>query len=156
MLRLALRLSLAASLFTAVYLGVSHLFLSSSNGEGVQIFHWFVREVRRSEALNLRGVEVARSLEAKQAITDELLTGRVTLREAVEQFRAAASRIEANREGLVASYRTPENERGMCQQVLVWAKVALDQRGDPRAARRMMHRLRREMSRQYPSATAIS
>jgi hypothetical protein len=93
-----------------------------NGSNGIQLGRWIVFESRRSEALQHRSEAVARGAEVKKAIIADLLAGRLTLREAAAQFDEANQLVENEPGSMVASYRTPTSEEGLCRQVLAWVR----------------------------------
>jgi hypothetical protein len=91
--------------------------------EGVfQLGHSVVFEARRTEALQYRMEMVAQSDEIKRDIIIELVAGRLTLREAADQFREANQMVENTDRELVADYQMPTTEEGLCRQVIAWVE----------------------------------
>ena len=127
-MRLFARLCAYIAAVVALLVGLS-LFAGSWLGEranGLQVGRWIVFESRRTEALRLRSEAVAQGEEQKKTIVADLRAGRLTLREAAAQFREANQLVQKGIPGMVADYRTPTSEEGLCRQVLawVWAEVA--------------------------------
>jgi hypothetical protein len=149
LLKSAARLLFLTGVSVALYVGVSHLFASSMDGEGMSLARSLLFETRRSEALRLRASEVAQSMETKRAITDDLIAARMTLREAEEKFRAASAMVEKTSGGFLPSYRSPESDRGVGQQVLAWVNSTLQDKYTPRQAKQVRRRLRREYKEQF-------
>ncbi|HEY7311492.1 MAG TPA: hypothetical protein VH643_19170 [Gemmataceae bacterium] len=114
----AIALLVGLSFFSGCWLG--------DRTNGFQVGRWIVFESRRSEALRHRSEAVAHGSEIKKAIVADLRAGRLTLREAAAQFREANQMVENGVPEMVADYRTPTSEEGLCRQVLawVWAEVA--------------------------------
>jgi hypothetical protein len=138
-----------AGVSTVLYVGAQLVF-SSVDGEGGSLARSLLIEVRRSEALRLRKVEIAESMSLKSAITEELIAGRLTLREAEERFRDADTIVESDREGLLPHYRLASSDRELCRQVMAWTENKLKEKLNPREARRVQRQLRRQVEEQFP------
>jgi hypothetical protein len=108
-----------------LFVGVSHVFASDVNGRGEGLAHWILFEMRRSEALQQRLEEIARSLEIKKAVIDDLIAERLTFREATKAFRQADESISKNPDGLVAPYHTVQTEEEVRRQVIAWTTSEL-------------------------------
>ena len=92
-------------------------------------------EFRRSEALRHRAELVALNIETKQAIVDEIVAGRLTLREAAVRFQDANQQVENNDPDLLSDYQMPTTEEGVYQQVLAWMRAAVSSLPTERAKR---------------------
>jgi hypothetical protein len=138
-----------AGFFTVLYVG-SQLVFSSVDGEGGSLARSLLIEARRSEALRLRKVEIHESMSVKRAITEELIAGRLTLREAEERFRDADTIVESDREGLLPHYRSASSDRELCRQVIAWTENMLSEKLNPREARRVERKLKRQVKEQFP------
>ncbi len=150
MLKHCVRLALIAGVFTTLYAVVSHLMVSSVDGESVNLARSFLTEFRRSEALEVRGIEIAQSMQVKKAIVEDLIADRLSLREAEERFLDSDSMVEADQNGLVPRYRSPESEQDLCRQVVAWTTSLLDEKGTPQEAKRVRRRLMRQIEEQFP------
>ena len=156
MFKSTLRLLLVVGVFTALYVGVSSLFASSMDGENMNLARCLLIEARRSEALQLRAAEMAQSMEMKKSIIDDLIAARLTLGEAEEKFRDAGSMVEADRDGLLPTYRAPETEQGLCRQVLAWTASRLKDNYTPKVAKQVRRRLRHELKELFPHDKIIN
>ena len=114
----AIAVLVGLSLFSGRWLG--------DGANGFQVGRWIVFESRRSDALRHRSEAAAQGGEIKRAIVADLRAGRLTLREASAQFREANQMVDKGVPDMVADYRTPTSEEGLCRQVLawVWSEVA--------------------------------
>jgi len=79
-------------------------------------------ESRRSEALRYRSEMVIRNIEVKHAIIDEIVAGRLTLREAAARFQEANQLVENNNSDLWPDFPKPATEQGVYLQVLAWMR----------------------------------
>jgi hypothetical protein len=118
-------LLLTVVLAAIAFVGVSHVVASDDNGRGESLAHWILFEMRRSEALQQRLVEISRSLEVKKAVVDDLLAERLTLDEATEAFRQADEPISQDPDGLIAPYHKPQTEEEVRRQVIAWTASEL-------------------------------
>jgi hypothetical protein len=123
----AIALLLALCLFAGPWMG--------ERASGLQLGRWIVFESRRSEALRHRAEAVAQGAEIKKAIISDLLADRLTLREAAAQFREANQLVESGIPDMVADYRTPTSEQGLCRQVLAWVRAEVQKLPPDRAQR---------------------
>jgi hypothetical protein len=78
---------------------------------------------RRSEAMRYRIEMVTHSMKVKVAIIDEIVAGRLTLREADARFQEANDLVENNDRDLLPDYQIPATEEGVYQQVLLWMRT---------------------------------
>lgn len=148
MLNSASRLLLIAVVFAVLYVGVSHVLAFGAADDNYNLARWLLREARRSEALWRRKREMAEAMAVKKAIAQELVAGRLTLREAAEQFREADAMVENDPEGLVAPYLVPETKLGLYQQVRTWTETVLTENYTPQKAEQVRHRLEQEEKEQ--------
>ena len=84
-------------------------------------------EARRGEALDARDAVCRRYNEAKQAVTDEVIAGRLSLTEAAERFAQLGELFDAD-DGTLAAYKAPVGEQELCGNVIVWVAAS---RADP-------------------------
>jgi len=108
------------------WLGGPSLFPHDLPGLCVQI----LEERQRSETLEARDRIIVDDLEAKRIVTDDLIGGRITLAEAISEFRRLREQVFAlQEEGLPA--KVPEiGYEGLAQQVINWVMITL--KDDPR------------------------
>lgn len=124
--------------------GVMGAVTSHGSKGGKSLAGWILHEMRRSEALEERAEELTRVFEAKKSIITDLVSQRLTLHEAAEQFRQADELIEEDPEGLVAPYKAPLTEKGLYRQVILWVQAEL--KTDPQQAEQVIPRLQQEMA----------
>jgi hypothetical protein len=156
LLKILTRLLLIVFVFAALYAGMSRAIAASADEEGRSLARWFILEARRSEALRQRAAEMAQALEIKKAIAEDVVAGRLTLRDAAKQFRAAGAIVQADREGLVAAYYLPDTYEGVCRQVVAWAQTVIRERHPASEAEPILHRLEKEMDKEFPSAKILN
>jgi hypothetical protein len=89
-------------------------------------------EARRSEALAAREEASRRYNEAKQAVTGEVIAGRLSLAEAAERFALLNGLLDGDGAAL-APYQGPVGEQALCANVIVWVSATLP-RGSSRLA----------------------
>jgi hypothetical protein len=138
------RLLLLAVVAAILGMGALGLFARGEQSEGRSLARWVLFEMRRTEALQERATMVSTSMEAKKAIIADLVAERLTLREAAKQFRAANDIVENDGGDLLATYRLPQTDEELCQQVIVWVKAELA--AHPRQTARAVHRLEKELT----------
>jgi hypothetical protein len=63
---------------------------------------------------------VARSLAAKHDILDQLISGRLRFRQAIERFHKANQLVPNIDLNLIPAYQTPAYPEGVARQVLIW------------------------------------
>jgi hypothetical protein len=88
----------------------------------LQVSRLWIVESRRTEALRQRSEEVARALAIKQEIVEEILAGRLSLRESATEFQEANELIDKDDLDLLPDYYVPETEEAVCEQVLTWVR----------------------------------
>ncbi len=118
----------------AAFVSVSYLIVSDDYGKGRSLARWLLFEMRRSEALQHRLVEISHAMKIKRAVIDDLL-------EAVEAFRQADESIDEDSRGLIAPYRAARTDAEVRRQVLAWTASQLGE--DPRQAGKILQRLSR-------------
>jgi hypothetical protein len=150
-LKVTARLLSLASLSVVLFLGVSHFLAFGADGKIHRLVRQILLEMRRADALHQRQAEQAEVMEIKHVATKEFIAGRMTLREAAKQFRAANALVQADSDGLVATFMTPETEQGLCQQVAIWTRIALGQGYTSEEAEEVCCRLEEEMNESFPS-----
>jgi hypothetical protein len=105
---------------------------------------WQVGEATRlDEALSRQQVRLARVRAERLAVTEALVEGRLSLREAVAHFRASNEANPDLAEATRRGYPSASDDEAACRQVLAWAKMYV---GDLPAAKRraVMARLEEE------------
>ena len=121
-----LRLLFFAFTFIAlVALGGRALALWSGHSDAWVLARQLLAEVRRSQALGAREEASRRYNRAKQAVTDELIAGRLSLAEAAERFAQLSELMEGPNPG-IGSYKEPAGEQAVWRNVITWvsARVA--------------------------------
>lgn len=103
----------------------------------LKLGHMLVFETRRGQAMRARADRVGRSLELKRGIIEQVITGRMNLREAIAQFKEANEMIERIDRSLVAPYQLPDNVEGVGRQVLAWVYNVADSYPDGVGQRRL-------------------
>ena len=146
MLKSTTRLLLIGFIFAVLFLGVSRVLALSADGEIHHVARWLLNELRRSDALQQRAAEQAESMNVKKDVTEEYIAGKLTLREAAKQFRAADVIVQSRSEGMVAAYVSPETEQGYCQQVEVWIDMTLLNGHAAKQTEEVRCRLQQEMN----------
>lgn len=156
-MKLFARLFVIGFVFGILYLGVSHVLALESEGEIHHLARWIFTEMRRSEALQQRRLEQTESETLKKAVIEDYLGARLTLREAVQQFREADELVQDRSESLVAPYIAPESEQDTCLQVKVWMDMALKDNNYPaEKATEIQRRFEDEMDRLFPPQHRIN
>lgn len=126
----------AAALLLSALLIHSAVSWSGDRTGVLRLGRLLVFETRRSQALDERAEMVTRSMDVKRGIIDQLLAGRLPLREAIDQFGKANEMIE-NDTRLVATYQLPADREGVGRQVLAWACHTIDSWPYDKAQRRL-------------------
>jgi hypothetical protein len=123
-MRLFTRLIVFAAAAVLLSAGVFHVVHSwfGDNSSVVGAFRLLVHETRRTESLRARREIVTRSLEIKRDITAQLISGRLSYREAIIQFQRANELVVNDDLDLIAAYRTPTEPQGVGRQVFLWAR----------------------------------
>jgi hypothetical protein len=80
---------------------------------------------------------IARSLEAKREIIDQLMAGRLRFRQAIEQFQKANELVKNVNPDVLAPYQTPAHPQGVARQVLIWARNSVLSGPSDKAQRRL-------------------
>jgi hypothetical protein len=92
----------------------------------------FFREADREEAVARRLAVIGRVTEGKRHFLDELVGGRLTLREAAERFRELNSFFDDGNADLLGAYPAVTGEEALWRNVLLCARSELQ--GRPGAA----------------------
>jgi hypothetical protein len=92
-----------------------------------------LRELRRSEALDVREDTARRYNDGKRAVTAEVIAGRLSLAEAAERFGQLGDLFEGNAM-LIGAYRAPAGEQELARNVLTWVAAAPADSSSRRAA----------------------
>jgi hypothetical protein len=107
------------------------LALGSRRGGAWEAARALLVEVRRSEALDARDAAIRRCNQGKQAVTAEVVAGRLSLATAAERF-ALLGELPAGGAGLGA-YKGPVGGPAICRNVIIWAAAALPEGSSQRA-----------------------
>jgi hypothetical protein len=83
----------------------------------------FMWEGPRGEALERRMTSCRLVTEAKQKILEEVIAGRLTLRQAAQRFVPLNAQFDDGNDDLVGTYRRFTEEEPLCRSVLAWAEV---------------------------------
>jgi hypothetical protein len=92
-------------------------------------------EARRTEALLQRVEAIEENRGLKNAVVDELLAGRMTLREAARRFADANERIDRDDPELVVEYLKPTTQEGVYRQVIGWVENVVSQQSPEQMAK---------------------
>jgi hypothetical protein len=84
-----------------------------------------VREARREEAMARRIASTRRLSDGKHGVVNEAIAGRITLRQAAEQFRQLNAQADDGNDDLVGPYWVVSGEERLCRNVLVWVRAEL-------------------------------
>jgi hypothetical protein len=114
--------SLTAAIVLVVGLNTVAALWLGDEGNPLHLGRWMLLETRRTHALRHRSQLVAQSWHVKQALIEELVAGRLPLRQAIVQFKQANDLIENDDTDLVAPYSTPSDPESLAKQVLAWAR----------------------------------
>jgi hypothetical protein len=150
------RLVLCALAGTVLFFaGSSGLALRPGRADLVAALRRVAEEFRRGEELDAREELALRSFRGKQAVTRELLAGRLTVGEAVEQFRALTRINDGLMKELLAAYPGSTEDEALCQSLLAW--VRSQTRGDPGRRAALVARLEDEIRQHFghPGAPAL-
>ncbi len=101
-------------------------------------------EMRRAEELDVRGAMIARSVSVKRDVIDQLLAGRMDLRQAIAQFHMANELVENADRGLIPTHWIPTDPEGVGRQVFFWVRNAAASLPREKARRRLA-----ELEREY-------
>jgi hypothetical protein len=107
------------------------LALGNSQGGAWEAARALLVEVRRSEALDARDAAIHRCNQGKQAVTEEVVAGRLSLAAAAERFALLGDLSEGGA-GLGA-YKQPVGGPAVCRNVITWAAAALPEGSSQRA-----------------------
>jgi hypothetical protein len=92
-----------------------------------------LREVRRAEALDARDEATRRCNQGKQAVTEQVVAGRLSLAEAAERFAELGQLLDGHG-GVVGAYKAPVGAQAVCRNVITWVSAALPAGSSRRAA----------------------
>jgi hypothetical protein len=133
----------AAMLLSAILFYIADSWFGES-ASAVAVGRQLLFEMRRAEALDARGEMVARSVSVKRDVIDQLLAGRLNLRQAIAQFRIANELVENADRGLIPTYWIPTDPEGVGRQVFFWLRNAVTSLPREKAQRRIA-----ELEREY-------
>jgi hypothetical protein len=106
-----------------------------------------LREGRREGVMYRRLAVSHRVIEDKTAVANDLIAGRVTLREAVARFRELNALVEGDGQDGVAPFRVARGEEAVWWNVLVWVRAELMHR--PRRDAAVLDRLKAEYRERF-------
>jgi hypothetical protein len=125
---------------------LSRLSAVQRGGRQRGLLGWILYELRRGDALRQRNEEIQQSRNMKDAAVAALVSGRLTLSEALEQFASADELVEDGNNDLVGcSRRLPHTEEERCREIIDWARIVLF--NDPRRAEQVIERIECELGR---------
>jgi hypothetical protein len=101
------------------------------------------------EALGQRLAACRAVLAAKTEVLNELIAGRLTLRQAAERFHELYALVEDGNDEVVGRYRVVQGEEALCRNVLTWAESVLYQRGDKSTKAKVLARLKEEYRERF-------
>jgi hypothetical protein len=112
-----------------------------------------VWEGRREEALAERLAASSRTLQEKAVVVENLIAGRVTLREAAGRFRELHDWVgDDPNNGILGPYLVMSGEEGLWRNVLCWVEAELRHRRD-RTPGEVLRRLLVQYRQQFGNAT---
>jgi hypothetical protein len=111
---------------------------------------FLLREVRRSEALDAREEASRRYSQAKHAVTDEVIAGRLSLAEAAERFAQLGELLDGN-DTDIGKYIQPDGEQALCRNVILWVSVTLGRGSGEQKA--VLARLEAEYRQRFGAAS---
>ncbi len=114
------------------------------NESVIRAGHQLLFEARRTEVLRVRAQMMAHSVSAKSDVIDQLIAGRLNLRQAIVQFRNANELVENIDLEILPPYQTPTDPEGVGRQVVVWTRNAVASLPREKAQRRLA-----ELEREY-------
>ncbi len=117
-------LAFACTFLALVALGGHALARWCGRAGSWQLARQLLTEVRRGEALDARDDASRRYNAAKQAVTDEVIAGRLSLTEAAERFAECGDLLDGQ-DGVLARYKGPAGEQELCGNVIVWVEATL-------------------------------
>jgi hypothetical protein len=126
--------------------------LGPGGSDPAEVFRRVVYELRRGEHLEAQAAVAIRCEEGKREVVRRILAGRLTLVEAVEEFRALGRMNEDGLKELLAAFPGSSEDEALCRSVIFWvAHAAAD---DPARRADLVARLKAEMRRHFGGAGA--
>jgi hypothetical protein len=122
--------------------------LALNHWTAVDLVNYF-EEGQRVGALDQRIAAGRDLLSAKNEVLNELLAGRLTLRQAAARFGELDTLMQDGNDELVGPFRVVQGEEALCRCVLGWAETALYWRGDEANKAKVMARLKEEYRRRF-------
>jgi hypothetical protein len=108
-----------------------------------------VSQGQMKEALVQRLAACCSVQSAKAEAVNDLIAGRLTLRQATERFRELNALMDDGNDELVGPYQVVRDEEPLCRSVLAWAEVQLYQRGDKATEAKVLTRLKEEYRKRF-------
>ncbi|HEY7331180.1 MAG TPA: hypothetical protein VH592_26325 [Gemmataceae bacterium] len=123
-MRLLTRLTVFAAVAMLLSAAVFHVVDSwfGDNASVVGAFREIVHQAQRAESLRARSEIIRRRQEIKRDITAQLVSGRLSFRQAIAQFQRANELGENRDQALIPAYRLPTDPEGVGRQVFTWAR----------------------------------
>jgi hypothetical protein len=132
-----------------VALGGRALARWSGQGETWELARWLLAEARRRDALDVREEATRRYNQSKQAVTDEVIAGRLSLTEAAERFAQFGELMDGAGPS-IGRYVGADDEQALCRNVIVWASCALPRGSSQQTA--VLDRLKAEYRERFGAA----
>lgn len=152
MLKFVARPFLVLVVFAVTLQAVSRVLAFPVDGEVAHLARLLLREVRRSDALAQRVKEVAEAESIRGTATLDFIAGRLTLTQAMEQYREAEKIIAEDNQGLVPRYQKPRTKEELCRQVCAWVQTfLLTGNYTSQEANAVHQRLEHELKELYPT-----
>lgn len=152
MLKFVTRPLLALVVFAVALQAVSRVFALGIDGEAANFARLLLHEARRWDALEQRVREIQEAEQVRGEATADFIAGRLTLIQAMEQYRDAEDMIAEDRNGLVPHYRKPRTRQELCRQFCAWVQTFLISGNyTSQEKNSVRHRLEMELKEHYPT-----
>jgi hypothetical protein len=152
LLKFVARPFLVLVVFAVALQAVSRVLAFGVDGEAANLARRLLREVRRADALAQRVKEVAEAESIRGTATEDFIAGRLTLTQAMEQYREAEKIIAEDHQGLVPRYQKVRTREELCRQICAWVQTfLLTGNYTSQEANSVHQRLENELKELYPT-----
>jgi hypothetical protein len=151
LLQFATRSLLVVVVFAVTFQSACYVLALGVDGDVTHLARLLLREARRYQALQQRAKEMHKAEQLREATIEDLIAGRLTLAEAMEQFQQTQKLIQDNPEGLISHYRKLKSDKELCHLVCSWIESVLCTGHTRQEAKAVLLRLENELKERLPA-----